>query len=154
MLARWGLLPPPPDELLEWAQRTGDVDVDIVYQGPLDRAQRTGDVLAIQRTYAQAAQIAEATQDPSVFGIFKHEDVLRYVGDVTGFPANLMRDEREMAAIGKARAEQQAQQQQLARLGQVAQIAKNAAPALTAAADAGQQQQEAMNGNGAGQPGT
>lgn len=119
-------LPPPPPELLEQG-----AELDILAEGPLARAQRSADLVAIERSYALAAQIAAATQDASIFDNWNHDKAAEEIAAITGMPATIERDEQDVAQMRASRLQQQQAQQKM----QAAMEAAKAAGPLAQAMD-------------------
>lgn len=136
VMMRGGSLPPVPQILRQYG-----ANIDIQYEGPLSRAQRSQDATAIQMWVADMMAIAQAGH-PEIFDNLKVDDTARTVADVRGVPPDLLQDQRIMAQIRAAR--QQVIQQQHA-VQTATEIGKAAGPAsrmLTAVSDAAQAQQE------------
>jgi len=105
MLVRDGQLPDPPQAVLE-----GDQALDIVYLGPLARAQRADGVIAIERTMNAAAQVAEVF--PDALDVIDAPDAIRQIGFKLNAPASMLRDEKEVKVIQDKRAEEMERQQE------------------------------------------
>lgn len=95
MLWEAGQLPPPPDVLME-----REVDIDVEYEGPLAKAQRAGEVDAINQ-YAQGLLLFSQL-DPNVVHMFKSEKAARVLADVLGTPAVVLPSEDEYAQLMQA----------------------------------------------------
>jgi hypothetical protein len=93
----------------------------IRYLSPLARAQKLGDVDAMDRY--EATLVQEAAVDPSVLDVYDMEEAARERGLLLGVPQKLVRDKRSTALVRKAKADaQQAQQEEAVQMqGQVAQ---------------------------------
>jgi Bacteriophage head to tail connecting protein len=124
IMLRRGALPPPPDELADGG------DIDIEYEGPMARAQRSADLAAIERMYVLAAPTAQT--HPEVLDLIDHDELLRHVAAVAGVPSNLMRSVEDVARIRAARAEAQQQQAEMQTIVEGTEAAKNVAPVLKA----------------------
>jgi hypothetical protein len=122
MMYRRHAFPDPPPELQEGG------DIDVRYEGPMSRAQRSADLTAISRTYSLVAPMAET--HPEVLDNFDHDKIVRHIGDVAGMPSILYRSPEEVAGIRDARQQAHAQEQQMAQMGQVTEGIKNVSPAL------------------------
>ena len=120
MMARKGALPPPPPSL-------EDKRYDIEYLGPLARAQRLGDVEAIERLYVTAASIAEIK--PEVLDNIDHDEALRHSGHVLGVPAKIMKSDADLKRMRRARKQEQDQAKVVAAAPELAGAAKDAAQA-------------------------
>jgi hypothetical protein len=73
--------------------------------------------------------LAQATQDPSVWDIVNKDEVSTEKGERLGVPAKIMNDPNARAAIRKARAQIQVQQQKIQAADAAAEIAKKASGA-------------------------
>lgn len=120
------LLPVPPIQLLEAAARRGG-QIDIEYDGPLARAQKSGDVQATAQLIGIGMQMQQATGRADVWDVLLLDDTLRHVAEVSGFPMHLIRDQlqvqriREAQAMGAQHQQQQVDSTVMAQnLGQVA----------------------------------
>jgi len=136
VLSRARQLPPPPPELLEAGF---DAELDIVYQGPLARAQKSRDLVAIERKNAWVAQVAPFK--PEVVDVYDWDAEARHIGEVTGYPSDLVRGEDAVAEIRANRAKAQAAATKLQVIGGAAEAAGKAAPMVKALSDANAQQQ-------------
>lgn len=124
MMARTGALAPLPPELEEYAAEGGDIDIQ--YESPIARAQRSGDATAIQATFEFAAPFMEFK--PELMDIFDMDEVVRTVAEVRGMPNKTMRDEIKVKKMRQARAEQEAKMAETQQALQQAEAAKNVAP--------------------------
>lgn len=122
ILATAGMLPPMPKALME---RGGQVE--IVYESPLNRAQRAEEGMAILNTLSAAGSVAQF--DPSVVKLFKGQDAMRELADINGMPAKLLYSREEMDQINA----EDAQQQQLSQLLAAAPVAGQAAESFAKA---------------------
>jgi hypothetical protein len=82
------------------------------FEGPLARAQRSGDVTALQTALALVAAIAE--HDPEAMDLPDTDEIVKYTWEVTGNPMRLLRATSVIAAKRQARADAEVQQQQAA----------------------------------------
>lgn len=105
-------------------------DIQPRFSSPLDKMRGLGAVEGIQQSYAFAAQIAQATQDPAVFDMFDYDKDMETIAGVLGHPLNNLVDKDEREAIRKSRAEQQAQAQQAAQMPEMAKAASDGANAM------------------------
>lgn len=92
ILARAGMLPEMPEELLELG---GDVEIE--YVSPLNRAQRAEDGVAILRTLEAVAPLAQV--DPSVMMAFDLAKAARELAEINGLPAKIIRSDEEIDAM-------------------------------------------------------
>ena len=152
LMARAGALLPAPDVLMQ--QGGEQADLDIQYEGPLARAQRTVELTAQDRVLSFVAALTQAmvaagvppTQAAAVWDVLKVDKWLRDRSEITGIRADSLNSVEETTQIrsDRAQAEQQAAQMQQAQ--QMAEIAQKGAPMLKALHEAstnGGQQPEA-----------
>ena len=124
---RAGVLPPPPQSL---AGR----QYNVKFESPNAKAQKLEEVNAVETSLVAVGQIAEATQDPSVWDAIDIEESISVILEGRGAPARIGRSKDDIQAIreNRAKAQEQAQQQQQqAEMAQkmAPQMAKNMAPA-------------------------
>jgi hypothetical protein len=127
-------------EALAAAGATPPGNIDVEYQGPLERAQKAGELGAVQTTYGMAAQIGQV--DAEALDVLDHDESLRYIADVVGAPKRIIRDAKTVEKIRGARAAAAAQKQRMEDVAMVAQAAKaggSAVASLASAEQAGQQ---------------
>ncbi len=139
---RAGMLPPPPREVLQ-AIREGGGQIDIEYQGPLARAQRSGDALAIERWAEMWIKAAVDMQDPSVLDVANFDEMGWHTAETTGVPAKVLRSKDEVEEIRKGRAEAQAKQKAISDRLAAAQEMKDKAPYVKAIAEGGAEEESA-----------
>ena len=124
IMLRRGQLGRPPDEL-------SGADLDIEYEGPLAKSQRSGRLAAWQQTLSL---ISPLLQDPEMLAAFKEnvniDAAIRDIMLTAGAPSQWLADTRERDAKRKQRMQEQATQQALAQVEQVAGAAGAASPAL------------------------
>lgn len=133
ILARAGLLPPMPDELIEAG---GEVEVE--YVSPLNRAQRADEGVAILRTLESIAPLAQI--DPSVMMVFDPAAVARELADINGVPQKVLRTPEQIEAMQQQQAQQQAAAALLQAAPVVGKTAKDLAQAQSLAGAAPPQQ--------------
>lgn len=124
IMLRRGQFGRPPQEL-------GGADLDIEYEGPLAKSQRSGRLAALQQS---VSLLAPLMADPDIAAQVKEnlnmDAVIRDVFLTAGAPSQWMADTRERDAKRAKRLEQQATASALAQADQVAGAAGSAAPAL------------------------
>ena len=81
LMLQGGALPPPPDEIFE-----SDGTIDVEYQNPLSKAQRAGDVEAINLALQDLAPLVEVF--PDIFDGIDPDKLRKHVLDVRGVPAS------------------------------------------------------------------
>ena len=101
-----GLIPPPPPELVQ-AGATWEPE----YDAPLNRAMKSEGSAGFQRTLQFATEIANVTQDPSVFDIFDLDAALRDTAIVQSTPERYLASPEAVAAKRQGRAQANQQQQ-------------------------------------------
>lgn len=111
ILYRAGVLGEPPEVVFDDSGQ-----LDIIYTGPLVRAQRADIAQGVMRWAATLVELAEVT--PDVLDIPDWDEIARELGSLEGVPAKLMRGEQDIKKTRKdrqvkmARAEQAAQAQE------------------------------------------
>jgi hypothetical protein len=121
-----GALPTPPQEVID-AANAGLSGMAVEYESPLIRAQRTADIVAVDRTVQSIAPFVQL--NPAVMDNYDDDFLARHIGRSAGVPASGFRDLDAVAAIREARQKaKQAQIDQAAQL-QESEIAKNAGSA-------------------------
>jgi hypothetical protein len=122
ILAAAGQLPPMPDALIE----AGGM-VEIMYESPLNRLQKSEDGVGILRTLETLAPLAQV--DPTVADVMDPEAAARILAEVNGVPAKALRSPKRVQAIREGRAEQQ----EMSQLLQAAPVAASTIKDLSAA---------------------
>ena len=107
ILMRAGQLPDMPESV-----KAAEPELDIEYTGPLARAQRQDLVGSINNWMMTLLQQAEV--NPAVLDIPDWDKIARETGDLSGVPAKLTKDQKEVDKVREARAEQQEQERMLA----------------------------------------
>jgi hypothetical protein len=125
----------PPAELARYRSAGGRIDIQ--FEGPLARAQRLADTVALQRFLNIAVPVAEI--DPSVLDNLEKDEIIRFLAESTGVPQRLITDRDKLEEIRAERAAQQAQQMQAAQMNETMKAAGAGAPALKALMEAQQQ---------------
>lgn len=135
IMLRGGAFLPPPPEL-------AGADLDIEFEGPLARAQRTGDLTALQEALTLTAAIAEHA--PDAMDLVDTDETVREIWSIAGAATRLLRAPGKVQTIREGRA-QAAQQQMQAEQGQAT------ADIMATAAQAGKTMKEAQQMQPAGQ---
>lgn len=120
VLHRQGLMPEPPEALIEWMVRERE-PLLIEYQSPHVDAMRSRAAIATLRTFEALAPIAQV--DPSVYGQFHMGRLGKIVAEGNGIPAEAFMTEDEQAA----KQQQDQAQQMAAQVLQAAPVAASAA---------------------------
>lgn len=123
-----GAFSPPPPEIF-----TTDGVINVTFQNPIAKAQRSGDVEAIQLAIADLAPMAQLF--PDMWDHFNRDKTVRHIFAVRGVPAIVANNEDEIQQIRNVRADAQLKQAQLDAMSQEAEAAGKAAPALALVAD-------------------
>lgn len=129
LMARRGALSPAPPEVQE-AAAAGD-HFDIISEGPLSRAQKGSDLLAVERSLQVILPMAQV--EPSALDVVKFDEAARVVMEASNVPSRVFASEEEVAATRQQRAQQQQQAQAQQSLTHLSEVGKNVAPLLTAA---------------------
>jgi hypothetical protein len=134
MLRRGAFLPPPPE--------LNGADLDIEYEGPLARSQKSSRLAALEQA---TALLAPMMADPEVNAIVKEnldlDEVVRDVYATAGAPSQWMRSTEVRDAKRQQRQEQEQQQRELAMVEQAASAAGKGAPLLKAVQEGAQMMQ-------------
>lgn len=115
--------------------------IDIEYEGPMARAQKGSEVIAIQRTLELIGPMAQAK--PEILDWYDMDKIAKFVPTVTGMPSSLLRSDAQVKQIRDVRAEEMAKQQQQQQLAALAEGAGKAAPMVKAVGDMMGKPQEA-----------
>jgi hypothetical protein len=105
LMLRAGALPPVPQEVLDFYE-DADVQIDIRFEGPLARVQRTSELDDMNRFFAQAFTLSQIDQNILPDNV-KLDDVLRHIAKVTGFREEFMRTLAQSLEIKKTRTDAQ-----------------------------------------------
>ncbi len=120
-----GAFAPPPAELFNT-----DGEIEVVFQNPIARAQRSADVEAITMAVQDLAPLAD--RFPTVLDRFNPDKLSAHVFAVRGVPALVTNSEDEMQAIAEARQQQLDAEQAVAETGSIAESAGKVAPFVKA----------------------
>lgn len=133
IMARSGAFLPLPQALQEVTAR-GEADLDIEYEGPMARAQRTIELAAQDRTVAFVLGLTQGkAQFPgSEWDLLKTDKMIRDRAEITGLPSDNLEDQQQVEQIRQARAQEADQQKKMAQAQQVSEMAKNITPMATA----------------------
>lgn len=137
ILARAGVLPPPPRQLIE----SGGL-YKINYDAPVNRLMRSEDGIGILKTLEALSPMAQI--DPTVMDIIDTEETARILAEVNGMPSRGLRSKERMAAMKQGREEEQ----QMATMLQAAPIAAQTAKDLAQAQQLARQSPGALPGIG------
>ena len=138
LMARSRALLPLPQALRERGIELPDLDIE--YEGPLARAQRSIELVAQDRVFAFVSALTQALTASGVspalavapWDVLKLDRWIRDRAEITGIRVDSLASDEEVTALRQVRAEGLAQQQALAATGQVAEAAGKAAPMVQA----------------------
>ena len=135
LMARARALLPLPEVLK--AQGIEELpDLDIEYEGPLARAQRTVELTAQDRVMSFVAAMTQAmmaagvppAQAAAAWDVLKIDKWLRDRAEITGVRSDSLASEEEVKTMRDERAEAMMKQEQMQQMSQVAEAAGKAAP--------------------------
>lgn len=127
IMARARALAPLPEILRE---RFGDADLDIQYEGPLARAQRTIELVAQERVTTWAATVAQARAqfpDP-LWDNLNLDKILRERVTITGMAADSLNSEQEVEQTRQQRLDEANKREQASTMIEAAKAAGSFAP--------------------------
>jgi hypothetical protein len=144
IMARARAFLPAPMELVQ-AMRIENADapdIDVEYEGPMARAQRTIELTAQERVTGFVAQVAQAkSQFPTQeWDVLDTDQMIRDRAEITGLSSKSVRDDDAVKGIREDRKQQEAEKAKLQQMEQMATMAGKAAPALKAIQGAQQPQ--------------
>lgn len=99
-------------EMPESVKNAGEAAMEIVYTGPLSRAQKIDQAASIERWAGVTAQLAEVNQE--VLDIPDWDAMERELGTLLGVPAKLMKTQAKVTSARKQRAEAESRAQNAA----------------------------------------
>jgi len=102
MLLRAGVLPPPTQKVIEYTQQQR-VEIDVEYEGPLARAQRGGELQALNRLMQGVAPIIQLNPNSQILDNLDEDAVFRFLLKVTGAHKTFLRSEESTAGIREQR---------------------------------------------------
>src|SRR6185503_3938511 len=113
-------------------------DLDVQYEGPLARAQRTIEITAQDRVVAFVTGVATAVAPfapqlaQEIFDVLKLDKMVRDRSEITGLPSDSLRSDEELQEMRGERQAAAAEQQKKNDLAQMAESVGKVSPALTA----------------------
>jgi hypothetical protein len=122
LMYRANAFPPPPLVL----QQTG-AELDTVFEGPLARAQKSVDLLAIQRKNVWLGEQVSLGNSTAA-DLFDADEEGRQLAGILGVPADIVRGKPQVDALRKARQQGQERAALLERLATLAEAGGKAAP--------------------------
>jgi hypothetical protein len=144
ILNRARQLPPPPTRALE---QLGIKKIDVEYEGPLARAQRMGELEAIDQYMGFAGRIAEIS-GPEALDSVDTDEALDVAADVLAVPSRVRRSKEKIQKIRDQRSAAEAEEKQAQDMERMAKGMKDMAPAAKV-----MNEEEMMEGQGAGMGG-
>lgn len=105
-----GEIPQPPDIVLE-AQQAGLATIDVEYESPLTRVQRTNDVVAVEKTLQIAGPLAAIS--PNIGDNLNADEAFRGVANTNGLPAKYLRSPKDRDTVREARQQAEAERNQI-----------------------------------------
>lgn len=111
----------PPDEIYE-----SDGQIDVEFQNPIAKAQRAGDVEAINLAINDLAPLGQIF--PQIWDGFDPDKTRDHIFQVRGVPAKATRSEDEIEIVRKARQEKEQQELALAQTKEVSESVRNVVP--------------------------
>jgi len=149
LMQRGKAFEPMPEAVQAYIAQGGSPELDVQYEGPLQRSRRSADVVAIQRVYQHALSLQPIA--PEIMDNLDHDEALRIVLEVSGAPPKIMRAKEQVAGLRQERAQAKQQADQLAQMESITKSAQQAAPAVDALGRiVTQSQQIPAGGNGGG----
>lgn len=132
ILNRAGRLPEMPDEMLE-AAASGQDDVDVFYEGPLARAQRSSELASLEKTLALLMPLMSQEMFPEMKDKFDTDEIVELAAEVNGLSPRVLRDNKSAAEVRATRqkTEKDAQMNEAMKTG--SETAKNLASAAQTA---------------------
>jgi hypothetical protein len=141
IMLRAGALPPPPQVPPQYV----NTDIDVVFEGPLAKAQRSSDLVAIQRKNEWVTGQVQIG-NTSALDLFDVDEEGHEIAEIVGLPANITRDQKDVDALRAQKAKQAKQQAGLQQLESIATGAGRAAPALKQLPNAASKMDAALAG--------
>jgi hypothetical protein len=129
ILWRTGMLPPLPPVL----EKMGLANIEIEFEGPLSRAQRSQDVLAVERWFQINTPLI--TVDPTVVDVLNRDNIAKDSAQVIGMRPSWLRSPEEIAETRAQRAEDVKAQQMQQMAQTVGDVASKTAPMVKTMAD-------------------
>ena len=128
MLGRRGMLPEPPQEMID------DPSYEIEYTSTLAKAQKNGELQALQNAMVIVGNMAQFS--PDVLDKIDADAAVDVTFGITGAPVQMLRDDEEVQKIRDGRQQAEAEAQEAEIMGQGAGIARDATQASLNAANA------------------
>lgn len=120
-----GAFSPPPPEIFDT-----DGDIEVVFENPLARAQRSSDVQAISLAVQDLLPLSQVY--PQIWDRYDPDELVTVVNSVRGVPTKVQRNGQSLQQFRQDKQQQQAEQQALATGSQLAEAGGKVAPLITA----------------------
>jgi hypothetical protein len=117
IMFRAGAFLAPPPELDKYINEGGVLDIE--YESPIARAQRSGDATAIQSVFEFVAPMVE--MQPEILDNFDMDKIIRVLSDVRGIPMKVLRSAEDVEGMRQERQamqEKQAKQEEMMAMGE------------------------------------
>jgi hypothetical protein len=129
ILWRGGMLPPLPPVLMQ----RGIANIEIEYEGPLARAQRSQDILAVERWFSVNNPLLAL--DPEVIDVLNRDNIGKDTAQVVGMRPSWTHSPEEIADIRAQREQQKAAAAAAAVAQTTGDFASKTAPMMKAMAE-------------------
>jgi len=130
-----GIVPRPPQSILDRAARNGSLDVKVEYISEVAIAQRAVGLDNLEHFARFGAEFATITGDVSALDIIDKDDLMRRHSEMSGVNPTTVRDEDDVAALRAQRAQDQAIAQAVAAAPEVAGAVKDLSAARASEAE-------------------
>jgi len=111
------------------------VDMQVEFEGPLERAQQQSDLVAVERAYGSIGPIAQLK--PEILDVLDHDAIAVFTAKSAGLPNHFVVPPEQVAATREARAKAEQEAQQAALAVEQGKGAKSAAGAVRELSQAG-----------------
>lgn len=129
IMYRRGQFPPMPKSLKDFLKQNKQ-SFDIEYEGPLARAQRLAESVAVQRFFQVVLPLAEA--DEGVLDVVDLDATVKFYAESLAVPARILRSDEQKENLRQARVQAQDEMNERAKMTEQAEAAGKAAPILKA----------------------
>lgn len=111
------------------------LSLDVEYEGPLARAQRLQESVAVQRFFQIVLPISEA--QPDVFDLVNIDEAVKLHANAVGVPTRILNSDQVVAGIREAKKQAREQQAQQEQMMNMAKAGGGVAPLLKVLSEAG-----------------
>ena len=122
MMMRKGMIPPPPQEVMNAAEIVGG-QIDVEFRGPIARAKRRSESISIQNSVGYAMQLAQVM--PEIMDLFNPDAIARQLSYIEGTPQGILRPFEEVMQIRQQRQQQQQQMAQAQMVKEGSEVVRN-----------------------------